>query len=383
MSKKKIIAVLATLTLVAGLFAGCKPTETAPAPSTTGSSKPVAETKIKVGLSTDEGGLNDKSFNQAADSGVKKAQSEFKLDYKAIESKAKEDYETNLDALINDKADLVFGVGFQMETAMENIAKKYTDKKFALIDSGAFEDPAAKEPKQLKNVASYLFKANEASFLMGVIAGKMTKTNKVGFIGGKDFALINEFEAGFAAGVKAVNPKAAEGLISPDGKAFGATVKYADSFGDTNKGKELAKALIGSGCDVIYHAAGGVGEGMFQAVKEATDGGKKVWGIGVDMDQAATLPQYANYILSSALKRVDTATYEAAKSVVENKFQGGKIITLGLKEEGVGIAPSSNKNTPADVLELVNKYQQAVKDGKLTVPANRTDVKNFTAPEVK
>ena len=383
MSKKRIVALIATLTLAVGLFAGCKPVEekkpetTAPAGETKKEETKAPTKKFKIGLSTDEGGLNDKSFNQAADSGVKKAVTEFGVEYKPIESKAKEDYETNLDALINDNSDLVFGIGFQMETAMENIAKKYKDKKFALIDSGAFEDPAAKEPVQLKNVASYLFKANEASFLMGVIAGKMTTTGKVGFIGGKDFALINEFEAGFAAGVKAVNPKAAEDLVNRK------NVKYADSFGDTNKGKVLANDLINSGVDVIYHAAGGVGEGMFQAIKEATDGGKKVWGIGVDMDQAATLPQYAKYILSSALKRVDTATYEATKSIVDNKFQGGKIITLGLKEAGVGIAPSSSANTPKDVLDLVAKYEQAAKDGKLVVPTKPADVKNFTAPEVK
>lgn len=380
MSKKRIVALIATLTLTVGLLAGCKPAAPTPAPSNNNQTN---TKKMKVALSTDEGGLNDKSFNQAADTGVKKAATEFSLDYKAIESKTKEDYETNLDALIQDKADLVYGVGFQMETAMENIAKKYADKKFVLIDSTASEDPAAKEPVQLKNVASYLFKANEASFLMGVIAGKMTKTNKVGFIGGKDFALINNFEAGFAAGVKAVNPEAAKGLLSPDGKGFGTTVKYADSFGDTNKGKELAKALIGDGCDVIYHAAGGVGEGMFQAIKESTDAGKKVWGIGVDMDQAVTLPQYAPYILSSALKRVDTATYEAAKALVNNNFPAGKVISLGLKEDGVGIAPTSDKNTPKDVLDLVTKYQQAVKDGKLTVPGTRDEAKNFTAPEIK
>lgn len=373
MSKKRLVALFATVAVAATLFAGCSKTE---APKTDTNKPSTTKSSVKIGLSTDEGGLNDKSFNQAADTGIKKAQTEFGFDYKPIESKVKEDYENNLDALVGNGSNLVVGVGFQMETAIENIAKKYPDKNFALIDSGAFEDPTAKEPKQLKNVHSYLFKSEEGSFLMGVIAGKMTKTNKIGFIGGKDFALINSFEAGFAAGVKAVNPTAAADLMSRK------TVKYADSFGDSAKGKELAKALINDGCDVIYHAAGGVGEGMFQAIKEAKDGGKNVWGIGVDMDQAATLPQYANYILSSCIKRVDTATYEASKAIVNNTFKGGEIQSLGLKEDGVGIAPSSSKNVPKDVLDLVTKYQDAIKAGKITVPSKNEDVKNFTAPTV-
>lgn len=374
MSKKRLVALFATVAVAATLFAGCAKTE---APKTD-ANKPAAgdKAKVKIGLSTDEGGINDKSFNQAADAGIKKAQSEFGVEYKPIESKVKEDYETNLDALVGNGSNLVFGVGFQMETAMENVAKKYADKNFALIDSGAFEDPNAKEPKQLKNVHSYLFKSEEGSFLMGVIAGKTTKTNKVGFIGGKDFELINNFEAGYVAGVKAVNPAAAENLMNRK------TVKYADSFGDSAKGKELAKALINDGCDVIYHAAGGVGEGMFQAIKEAKDGGKNVWGIGVDMDQAVTLPQYANYILSSMIKRVDTATYEATKAVVNGTFKGGEIQKLGLKEDGVGIAGTSSKNTAKDVLDLVTKYQDAIKAGKITVPAKPADVKNFTAPTI-
>lgn len=374
MSKKRLVALFATVAVAATLFAGCAKTE---APKTD-TNKPAAgdKSKIKVGLSTDEGGINDKSFNQAADEGIKKAQGEFGFDYKPIESKVKEDYENNLDALVSNGSNIVFGVGFQMESAVENIAKKYKDKNFALIDSGAFEDPNAKEPKQLANVHSYLFKEEEGSFLMGVIAGKMTKTNKVGFIGGKDFELINRFEAGFAAGVKAVNPKAAEDLMSRK------TVKYADSFGDSAKGKELTKSLINDGCDVVYHAAGGVGEGMFQAIKEAKDGGKNVWGIGVDKDQAAILPTYAPYILSSMIKRVDTATYEACKAVVNGTFKGGEIQKLGIKEDAVGIAPTSDKNTPKDVLDLVAKYQAAIKAGKITVPAKPADVKNFTAPAI-
>lgn len=368
MNKKRVVAMLATAIMAVSLFAGCGPKQEL---------KPIGEgtqqaSKVKIGLSTDEGGLNDKSFNQAADTGIKEAQKKFGVEYKAVESTKKEDYEANLEALVGNGSNLTFGVGFQMEQAMKNVAGKHKDKNFAIIDSVV----------DLSNVESITFKENEGSFLMGVIAGKMTKTNKVGFIGGKDLPLINKFEAGFAAGVKAVNPEAAKGLLSSDGKTPGTMVKYADSFGDTNKGYELAKSLYGSGCDVIYHAAGGVGIGMFKAAKEIKDSGKQVWAIGVDMDQAVTVPEYASIILSSMMKKVDTATYNAVQDVVNGKFQGGKHVELGLKENGVGIAPTSDKNTPKDVLDLVNKFTEAIKAGKMTVPATRDEANKFTAPSM-
>ncbi|WML34850.1 BMP family ABC transporter substrate-binding protein [Clostridium sp. OS1-26] len=366
MKKKKIITILATMAIATSLFAGCGSKQ-----NTTQQSGQAGKS-VKIGLSTDEGGLNDKSFNQAADTGIKNAVKEFGVDYKPVESAKKEDYESNLDALVNAGSNLTFGIGFQMEQAMKNVAGKYKDKNFAIIDT-VVDAP---------NVESITFKEHEGSFLMGVIAGKMTKTNKIGFIGGKDFAAINKFEAGFAAGVKAVNPEAAKGLISSDGKSPGTMVKYADSFGDTNKGYELAKSLYGAGCDVIYHAAGGVGIGMFKATKEIKDSGKEVWAIGVDMDQAVTVPEYESVILSSMIKKVDVATYSAVKEVVNGKFQGGKHIEYGLKEDGVGIAPTSNKNTPKDVLDLVKKYTDAIKAGKIEVPSTRDAATKFVVPQI-
>ncbi|GAA0744591.1 BMP family ABC transporter substrate-binding protein [Clostridium oceanicum] len=365
MKKRKILAFLAAGIMTVSLLAGCG------AKKEESSTKDSGE-KVKIGLSTDEGGLNDKSFNQAADEGVKKAQKEFGVEYKPIESKQKEDYESNLEALVNDNCNLVFGVGFQMEQAMKNVAGKYSDKKFAIVDT------EVKAP----NVLSLKFKDHEGSFLMGVIAGKMTKTNKVGFIGGKDFAPINKFEAGYIAGVKSVNPEAAKALMGKDNKP-GAMVKYADSFGDTNKGYELAKSLYGSGCDVIYHAAGGVGIGMFKAAKELKDSGKAVWAIGVDKDQALTVPKYKDVILSSMLKRVDTATYDATKQIVDGKFEGGKTIELGVKEDGVAVAGTSKDNTPKEVLDLVEKYKNAIKEEKIKVPATRKELANFTPTEIK
>lgn len=370
---KKGLMTLIAIAMTAGIFTACAPSDgggTAPSSgessaeiSATGSgSTTITSTsdQIRVGLSTDEGGVNDKSFNQSADEGVKKAKDELGFEYKVVESKSEEDYSPNFSQLINDGCGLVFGVGYKMEDAVKDASGKFPDTKFALIDA-VVDSP---------NVRSITFKEHEGSFLMGVIAGKMTKTNKVGFLGGIDGELINRFEAGYVAGVKSVNPAAAEDLISRK------AVKYADSFSDQAKGQEATNILITDGCDVIYHAAGGAGLGMFQAVKDAKNGGKEVWAIGVDLDQSITVPEMKDIILSSMIKKVDVATYDSAKQFAEGNFVA-EATQLGLKEGGVGIAPTTSDNTPQEVIDLVAKYENAIKEGKITVPATLEEAKNF------
>lgn len=347
MNKKRILAAITTIVVTASLFVGCGKTAT-----------DKSETKkVKIGLATDEGGLNDKSFNQASDEGIKKAEKELKnIEYKPIESKKKDEYQANLQALVDSDAELIFGVGYQMEDDVKTISEKYPDKKFAIIDSVV----------DAKNVVSLNFKEQEGSFLMGVIAGKTTKSNKIGFIGGKDFEVINRFAAGYIAGAKTVN------------KDIKVIVKYANDFANPGIGEELAKTMYNEGCDVVYHAAGGTGIGLFKAAKEMTTADKKVWAIGVDKDQAAGLPEYADVILSSMIKRVDIATFDTVKDFVNGKFEGGVNEVLGLKEEGVDIAKSSEKNVQKDVLDLVEKYRKAIIDGKIVVPSTKEEAEKFT-----
>lgn len=353
MNKRRIVSLFAAAIMTVSLFAGCGSQQQG-GTGTTG-------TKIKVGFATDEGGLNDKSFNQSADQGFKKAVAELKnIDYKPIESKKKDEFQPNLQALVDNNSDIVFGVGFQMGDDVDAMAKKYPNKKFAIVDSVVNE----------KNVLSLTFKEQEGSFLTGVIAGKMTKTNKIGFVGGKDFEEINKFAAGYMAGAKAVNPN-----IQFD-------IRYADDFANPTKGEELADSMYSGGCDVIYHAAGGTGLGVFKAAKTMTKPDKKLWAIGVDQDQAVAVPEYADVILTSMVKRVDIATFNTVKDLETGKFDGGQTKVYGLKEEGVGIAPSSNKNVPKDVLDLVDKYKQAIIDGKITVPTTKADALKFTTPTI-
>lgn len=366
MNKKKVLAIIASVALVASLFAGCGQSnsdsnQSADNETQQEEQQEQSEAKkgadIKIGLSTDEGGLNDKSFNQAADTGIKKAVEEFGVQYFPIESTKKEDYVPNLQSLsLDQNCDLTFGVGFQMQEALTSVAKANPDKKYAIVDAVV----------DLPNVESLNFKEQEGSFLVGVVAAKMTKTGKIGYIGGKDFPLINRFTAGYIAGARAVNPD------------IEVVVKYADSFEDTNKGYEIGKSEYNEGCDIIFHAAGGVGIGLFRAADELKKAGKEVWAIGVDQDQYVTVPEYKDVILTSMIKRVDTATYEATKQLVEGNFQGGTQKVFSLAEEGVGLAPTSDKHVPQDVLDLVAKYEDAIKNGEIVVPDNKDDAMKFT-----
>lgn len=365
MKFKKIVALIVFILVLISSVIGCNEVK-----------EEKKTNELKVGLVTDEGGINDKSFNQSAYEGIKKASKDFGIKFKALESQKKEDYESNLEALIEDGCNLSIVVGYPMETAIQNVATNHENKRFAIIDTTV---PS-------KNVESIIFKDEEGSFLMGIIAGKMTKSNKVGFIGGKDSATINKFAAGFTAGVKVVNKEAAANLLNKK------TIKYADTFYDVNKGYEIAKDLIQNGCDVIYHAAGAAGIGMFNAVSEARKNGKEIWAIGVDKDQAVTIldeqtkkPKYKNIILSSMIKRVDGATYTVIKKLKEGNFKGGNnnINVLGIKENAIDIAESSSYNTPKNILELVEKYKKSIKDNKIKVPGKMEEVEQTQLLEIR
>lgn len=321
---------------------------------------------VKVGLVTDEGGLNDKSFNQSANEGLERAVVDLGVTYSALESQKKDDFQANIQALVDDGSDLTFASGYQLTDALSNVAEENPDNHFCIIDA-VVERP---------NVVSITFKEEEGSFLVGVIAGLTTKTNKVGFIGGKDTETIEKFECGFAAGVKAVNPEAAEGLISTDGKSSGTTVKYADSFADTNKGYELAKSLYEAGCDVIYHASGGVGIGMFQAAQELKDSGKEVWAIGVDMDQSKTLPEYSDVLLTSMVKNVDRISFDTVQQYLDGTIKY-EHESLGLKEGGVSIADTTSNNASPEAIAKCEEYAEKIESGEIVVPSTRQGVIDF------
>lgn len=362
MSKKRIIALLAAAVMSVSLFAGCGGEKTEPSKDTANK-----EATLKVGLVTDDGGVNDGSFNQSANRGIAEAVKELGIEQiNSIESKQQDQYQPNLKHM-SEAADLIVGCGYMMTQAMNNISKQVPDKKFLIVDS------EVKNP----NVLSVTYKEQEGSFLAGVIAGKMTKTNKIGFIGGKEGEVINRFECGFVAGVMSVNPEAGKLLMPVNEKTPGKNVKYIDSFSDQQKGVEGAKMLYNSGCDIIFHAAGGAGLGLFKAAKEMNK-----WAIGVDSDQAAALPEYKDVILISMEKKVDATVKDVIKDIQNDKFQGGKHLVLGIKEDKVDIAPTRHEKLSKEALELSEKYKENIKNGKFTVPGTRKELKEFKVPQI-
>ncbi|MFY4773946.1 BMP family lipoprotein [Metabacillus sp. RGM 3146] len=314
--------------------------------------------EFTVGMVTDVGGVDDKSFNQSAWEGIQEFGKANNMEkgnkgYNYLQSSSDADYATNLNTMVRQKFDLVYGIGFNLQKAITEIASKHKDTKFAIVDS-VVDAP---------NVASITFKENEGSFLVGVAAGLTTKTNKVGFVGGVKGDLIGKFEAGFVAGVKAVNPEAK------------VDVQYAGSFAAADKGKAIAASMYGSGADIIYHASGATGNGVFsEAIDEKVqDPNREIWVIGVDKDQhdegnGKTKDGKAfNITLTSMVKRVDVAVKDLSEKAKENKFPGGKIIEYGLDQNAIGIAPSKD-NLKEDVIKKIDEYQQKIAKGEIKVP---------------
>lgn len=342
MKLKKLLSIGLVTVLAGSMLVGCSPSKDSKDSNSGG------DDKVKVTMITDVGGVNDQSFNQSAWEGLEKAEKDLGVDVKYIESKQESDYTNNIETAIDDGADLVIGVGFKMEKAIGEAAKTYKDQKFGLIDA----DFGGKPPQ---NVESIMFKAEESSYLVGLVAGKLTETNKVGFVGGMEGPVIETFEAGFTAGVKAANPEAE--VVS----------QYANSFADPAKGKSITNQMISKGVDIVFHASGDTGTGVIEAAKEA---GKKA--IGVDRDQKSVAPET---VISSAIKRVDVGVYDTVKNLVDGKFNGGKVTVYGLKEDGVGISESTKENVSPDVLEFVNKQGEKIKSGEIKVPSTMKDVK--------
>ena len=298
---------------------------------------------VRVGMVTDIGGINDQSFNQSAWEGFLRAQTDFGVDIAVLESRTDADYLTNFETLVDDGRDLIVGVGFRMGDAIRIAAEHNPDVMFAIIDF-------AYSPEEVpnNNLNGVLFRVNEASFLVGVIAGLTTESNIIGFVNGMDSPVMHEFGVGFYAGVLTVNPEA---------EVLG---QFANNFADPALGRAIANMMYSDGADVIFHAAGDTGNGVIEAAREH---GR--WVIGVDMDQHHLAP---DNVLSSAMKRVDIATYELIQSMVEGTFVGGSTIIHDLVTGGVGIAPSSNIHVAPDVLALVAEKQAEIISGEIVVP---------------
>lgn len=307
-----------------------------------------------IGLNADTAGVNDFGFNNSAYDGLIKARDVFDIKYSVLESKETSEYEKNITDLAKDNS-LVFGVGFRMKDSIENVAKDNTNKNFVLID----------DVSNLANIKSITFKNEEGAFLMGVIAGNMTKTNKVGFIGGVEAPIIEEIAAGFAYGVQTVNKDAATGLINQN------NIRYTMDFNNEEKGYAAAKELYNNGVDVIFHASGKCGLGVFKAAKE-----EDKYAIGIDEDQGAKLTEYSNYILSSMIKKTDLAVYNSVEEFVKGTFKAGRdnVLELGIKEGAIDIAESTKNIVPENVLDIANNYKNSILSGQFKIPKTNNEI---------
>jgi len=272
-----------------------------------------AQSNIKIGLATDTGGVSDQSVNQSAWEGLQALQKETGVKVSYLEPKQAADYATNLDKLVNAGNKLVWGIGFAMADSVLDAAKTNPDVNFAIVDNNYEKTPS--------NLTGVMFRAEESSFLVGYIAGRTTKTNKVGFVGGMKSSVIDQFQYGYQGGVA----YAAKEL----GKTITVEIQYAESFSDASKGKAIASKMFSGNCDIVFHAAAGVGVGVIQAAKES---GK--YAIGVDRDQAYLAPKN---VLTSALKLVNNAISTLSKEYIKGTAIGGKSFNYGLTENAVGI----------------------------------------------
>jgi basic membrane protein A len=334
--KRLIPFVLLTVTL-AVLAAGCgskkKPAAT---PTTT-----AASSSFKVGLSTDTGGLNDRSFNHLAYVGLQRAASELGVQTRVVTSKSPSDYIPNLTALAKQGYSLVIGVGFTEIQAMSTVAKAFPKTHFAIVDVSNADEG------NLKNVEGLLFKEQEAGYLAGYAAGLAAQARggtAVSSVGGQKQPPVDRYIAGYQAGAKAAFP--AVKLING----------YSQDFSNQAKCKEVALNQIAGGSVVVFQVAGGCGLGALDAAK-----GKGVWGVGVDADQA----HLGTYVLTSALKRVDTAVFNSIKDAKNGTFKGGTDAVYGIKDDGVGIGKFSPK-APAGIAAKIATIKAQIVNGTIT-----------------
>ena len=351
----KALAIISALGLVATACGSDKKIETAA--TTAGTTKTEATTAAapaakagKMSILFDLKGRGDKSFNDSAAVGLDKAKAEFGYEV-TEEVRAGSDEAQLLKKAADGGAKLILGVGFAWGESMAASAKENPTINYAIVDS-TVDQP---------NVSGLVFKANEGSFLVGAAAALKSKTGTIGFIGGVDIPLIQDFYAGYEAGAKAVNKdiKIDVKYISPAGDFSG--------FGDPDKAKTIALKQYEGGADVIFHAAGGSGDGLFGAAKEVNDGGKAVWAIGVDSDQALTsAADLAPFILTSMIKHVDVAVYETMKDVANGTFKGG-VRVFSVKDGGLDYAVTGGHVD--DIKDKLDAFKADIASGKIVVPS--------------
>jgi len=344
------IAIAAT---AAFALAACS--SAAPTPAASGSSAPASSSSapaLKIGMAYDVGGRGDQSFNDSAAAGLDKAKGEFGLETKeaaATNGEAESARAERLQQLIDAGYTNIVAVGFAYATSVGKVAKENPDVKFAIVDD-------ASEASTGANIMNITFAENEGSFLVGAAAALKTKTGTIGFIGGVETDLIKKFAAGYVAGAKAAKPD-----VKVVSKYLTQPPDFS-GFSSVDKGKAAAEGMYQGGADIVYHAAGGSGGGVFTAAKAA-----KKLAIGVDSDQALTAAaDVRSVIMTSMIKRVDVGVYTFIKSIKDGSFKAGNTV-FDLKADGVGYATTGGMID--DIKDKLEAYKADIISGKIVVPA--------------
>ena len=300
---------------------------------------------MTVGIVFDTGGLGDKSFNDSAYRGIQRSVDELDVIEKHIESGSESQYEANLILMAEEGIDLVIAVGINMQTALETVAPQYPDVSFAIIDGDV----------HLPNVRSLKFKEEEGSYLVGFLAGLMTETGKIGFVGGQALPLIEKFEYGYRAGAERARPDV-EFLPA----------KYIGSWDDVSQAKVAANVLFSSGADVVYHAAGRAGLGVIRA---AAENGK--WAIGVDSDQDGV---EEGSVLTSMVKGVDNAVFQTIQDFLNDEFtSGAKVYDLASGGVGVSEFRFTRDEIGEENIALLKDIERMIISGEIKVPSTEDE----------
>jgi basic membrane protein A len=335
---QRLIALAVCATVLTVVATGCGSNSSSS--GTTNGTTTNQAAAFKVGLSTDTGGLNDRSFNHLAYLGLQRAAKNLGVQTRVVTANSSSDYIPNLSALARQGYNLVIGVGFTEIDAMKAVAKQFPKTHFAIVDVSNADEGG------LKNVQGLLFKEQEAGYLAGYAAGLAAKDkggHAVSSVGGQKQPPVDRYIAGYQAGAKAAFP----GVRTLNG--------YSQDFEKQALCKEVALNQIAAGSVVVFQVAGGCGLGALDAAKE-----RGVWGVGVDADQG----YLGSYVLTSALKRVDTAVYDSIKSAKDGNFKGGTDAVYGLSVDGVGIGKFSPK-APKEIPARVEQVRKQLAAGKI------------------
>lgn len=333
---KKVLVLIMGVLLLAVTACGKKGTEGTAQEATQ------KKAKIKVGVVLGLGGLGDKSFNDSAFEGLKKAKEDMGIEYKLIEPTNLSEYDQFIGQFVEANYDLIIGVGFDSQKGIEKAAKENPNKHFLIIDSIV----------DLPNVKSVIFNQKEGAYIAGALSALTSKTGKLGYIAALEIPQLNEYRDGYKAGALSVNSKVEVKSIYIGGN---------NPFNDPAKAKELAMSLKANGCDVLFAAAGGSGRGVIETIKNNKD----IYGIGIDANQDG---EVKGRILTSVLKRVDTAVLNGITEEAQGKFVTGKIV-LGVKEEGIEITDMSlaKETIGKENIAKVNAIVEKIKSGKLVI----------------